>query len=88
MAPAPTLARNDSARPLAPSSANAMSVDAASGSESAESSADEHDDDDEAVWPDIPPPGCLDPDNLPKNVLTETSVLEGRTLVPLLVSLL
>lgn len=43
-------------------------------------------DDEDVEWPATPPPGCLDPNKLPKELLFGTCVLEGRTLVPLLVS--
>ncbi|KAI5477039.1 arginine-tRNA-protein transferase [Pseudohyphozyma bogoriensis] len=44
------------------------------------------DSEDDLEWPDPSPPGCLDPEDLPKVLLVETTVLEGRTLVPLLFS--
>lgn len=46
---------------------------------------DEMDEDDEAAFPSPPPPGCLDPHELPKELLIESFVLEKRTLMPLLV---
>lgn len=46
---------------------------------------DEMDEDDEAAYPSPPPPGCLDPHELPKELLIESFVLEKRTLMPLLV---
>lgn len=46
---------------------------------------DSEDAEDEFEWPSPSPPGCLDPDKLPKELLFGTCVLEGRTLVPLLV---
>ncbi|BGO99091.1 Arginyl-tRNA--protein transferase 1 [Rhodotorula toruloides] len=47
---------------------------------------DEMDEDDEAAYPSPPPPGCLDPHELPKDLLIESFVLEKRTLMPLLLS--
>jgi arginine-tRNA-protein transferase len=55
-------------------------------SDSASSSPGSSVDDEDVEWPETPPPGCLDPSRLPKELLFGTCVLEGRTLVPLLVS--
>lgn len=43
------------------------------------------DDSDDISWPSTPPPGCLDPHKLPKELMLKTCVLEHRMLVPLLV---
>lgn len=45
----------------------------------------ESEEEDEVQWPDHPPPGCLDPGALPKSMILGTCLLEGRTLVPLMV---
>lgn len=50
------------------------------------SDATSEDDDADVDWPDTPPPGCLDPNALPKELLFGTVLLEGSTLVPLLFS--
>ena len=69
------------ARKLTPSlSESASSAGSGSDGSSAEG------DDDDVEWPATPPPGCLDPNKLSKELLFGTCVLEGRTLVPLLVS--
>lgn len=47
---------------------------------------EEDEDDDEIAWPELTPPGCFDPAELPKGMLMGTCVLENRMLVPLLVS--
>jgi arginine-tRNA-protein transferase len=50
---------------------------------------DDDDDDDDAEldtdFPSPPPPGCLDPNNLPIELLAETFVIQRRTLMPFLV---
>lgn len=46
---------------------------------------EEEDEDEEISWPVLPPPGCLDPLELPKALMMSTCVLENRMLVPLLV---
>lgn len=55
-------------------------------------SSGEHDDDDndddaelDTDFPSPPPPGCLDPNNLPIELLAETFVIQRRTLMPFLV---
>ncbi|GAA5925063.1 hypothetical protein JCM3775_006353 [Rhodotorula graminis] len=59
----------------------------ASGSGSSEEDEDEASgDDDDVAFPSPPPPGCLDPLELPKDLLLSTLVLERRSLVPLLLS--
>lgn len=57
-----------------------------SGSGHEDEEEEEDEDDDEIAWPELPPPGCFDPDELPKSMLMGTCVLENRMLVPLLVS--
>ncbi|TKA56384.1 hypothetical protein B0A53_01954 [Rhodotorula sp. CCFEE 5036] len=51
---------------------------------------DDDDDDDDAEldtdFPSPPPPGCLDPNNLPIELLAETFVIQRRTLMPFLLS--
>lgn len=39
----------------------------------------------ETDFPNPPPPGCLDPNALPIDVLSEAFVIQRRTLMPLLV---
>lgn len=46
---------------------------------------DEEEEEENEKWPIPPPLGCLNPTTLPKELLVETSLLEGNTLVPLLV---
>ncbi|GAA5898234.1 hypothetical protein JCM8208_000190 [Rhodotorula glutinis] len=83
-APAPT---------PAPAATASTGADAsASGSGSSEDDEDDEDaegdddDDDDVAFPAPPPPGCLDPLELPKDLLLSSLVLERRSLVPLLLS--
>ncbi|KDE06916.1 hypothetical protein MVLG_02804 [Microbotryum lychnidis-dioicae p1A1 Lamole] len=47
---------------------------------------EEEEEEDTFVYPTPSPPGCLDPSSLPKQLLLDSIVLEGRTVVPLLFS--
>ncbi|ORY90158.1 arginine-tRNA-protein transferase [Leucosporidium creatinivorum] len=57
-----------------------------SGETETEEEEEEDEDDDEIAWPELPPPGCFDPAELPKGMLMGTLLLENRMLVPLLFS--
>ncbi|KAM0756547.1 hypothetical protein T439DRAFT_321254 [Meredithblackwellia eburnea MCA 4105] len=74
---------------ISPSSTSrsSLTVQQEASSSSSPDDDEEEEEEDEAEWPTTHvPPGCLDPGNLPKDVLTGSVVLEGRTLVPLLFS--
>jgi arginyl-tRNA---protein transferase len=73
---------NNAMTPLAERPALSDGGDVGSGSGEEE----EDEDDDDIAWPQLPPPGCFDPEELPKGMLMGTCVLENRMLVPLLVS--
>ncbi|GAA5837085.1 hypothetical protein JCM9279_005581 [Rhodotorula babjevae] len=74
----------------APSAPTAAAASGAGSSEEEEDEEDEDDeasgDDDDVAFPSPPPPGCLDPLELPKDLLLSSLVLERRSLVPLLLS--
>lgn len=48
-------------------------------------SGDEQDEDETVAWPAIPPLGALDPNNLPRDLVLGSCILEGNHLVPLMV---
>jgi len=80
-----------SSTPAPPPTSTAPTTTAAAHTSGSGSSEDEDEDDeasgddDDVAFPSPPPPGCLDPTELPKDLLLSTLVLERRSLVPLLV---
>ncbi|GAA6002619.1 hypothetical protein JCM10207_007596 [Rhodosporidiobolus poonsookiae] len=70
-----------------PAASAPVSANAAAGNRSLSDEEDEEeDDDDDVAFPSPPPLGCLDPHQLPKDLLLGSFVIEQRTLMPLLLS--
>ncbi|GAA5901915.1 hypothetical protein JCM5296_006301 [Sporobolomyces johnsonii] len=92
--PDPSTPTASSSRPLEPLEAatnggttpTGSEGETAAGGEEEEDDDEEDEEDDDDVWPSPPPLGCLDPQNLSKELLLNSFVLEGRTLAPLLLS--
>lgn len=75
-----------SERPHLSDEEDVKKTDDDSGGSTEQEDDDEEEEDEEVSWPELPPPGCLDPLELPKPLLMGTCTLENRMLVPLLVS--
>ncbi|GAA5883804.1 hypothetical protein JCM3774_003663 [Rhodotorula dairenensis] len=88
-----TLEKSSTSLPSAPSTSTTPhepdgDLELADGAPASENVDDDDDDDDEldTDFPSPPPPGCLEPANLPIEVLAEAFVIQRRTLMPLLLS--